>query len=177
MNRLTSYILVASGCLAACASPAPKSCEDAPDIASRFVCEGDFELDIGTGVETFEPLADGDTHWLYPGFQGAQHLVVSLRGQVATRDMPLERAQLTLSVLDPEDGAHLTDPMTVGAAFSKTEDGLEVIGFFYVFGTPDPILDRSILLTAELEPVGGDALGRGAREVNVAWAPQDTGMP
>ena len=49
MNRLTAYILVASGCLAACASPTPKSCEGASDIAIIFSKKSTATMDTSGG--------------------------------------------------------------------------------------------------------------------------------
>jgi hypothetical protein len=139
------------------------------------VCGRDFEVEIGTGEDMFEALDERDTSYLYRGSQGAQHLLVSLRAMLVSSELAIPRGHMDLALVDPSNGVPITEPVSVGVALDARDTHVDVLGYFYVIASPDQIIGRDVLLTAEISPVGIDQVGRGAARLRVAWAPQDTG--
>lgn len=72
--RALPWVMVLCG---ACSSTPPVSCDPAPVVV------------LGTGVETFEPLSDGQELPIILGIQGGFHVVAALRVRTASESLKL----------------------------------------------------------------------------------------
>lgn len=126
----------------------------------------DDGVEIGTGLESFQPLTDGGRLDLVRGSQGLQHLVVSLRAPIDVASMVVPRAQVALSLWEEDVAAAPT--YRAGLALHGTG---EVIGVLYVIEDPETVVDRVLRLEAELTPVGESSPRTGEVSVEVGWAP------
>jgi len=128
-----------------------------------------FAVELGTGRETFQALAGGDTLYLESGFQGAQHVLVSVR-------LP-ELAQgryLTEFLLARDDGLQLSEPSRTRVPYAdEGEGGAEVTGYRVVVGndTVEDAVDQSATLSVVVEDAEGGTASA-SHDVHVEWAPE-----
>lgn len=132
---------------------------------ATFLCAGDYLVDVGTGETAFEGMAAGTTWPLVRGPQGLQHLVVALRTG-APADVGT-RAFVLLGLVDPDTGDALQPELSLGVGLGPGGDAL---GVRLVVPEPLGILGRPVALTASLQVVGEDAVGRAWHPIEVAWA-------
>ena len=127
-----------------------------------------FDIDIGTGRNTFVALDDGETLYLESGFQGLQHVLVSVR-------TPLEpgRYFADFSLVRRDDEVLVSEPSRVRIPF-ESDDGASgvtasLFGYQLVVAEPDEAVGFSARLRVEIEGPAG--VGYDERDVVVQWAP------
>ena len=141
------------------------ACGEAPEVSDDAVPEREttFELILGTGKTTFEPLEDGGVLVLERGSQGLQHIYVSLRAPISEG---FHLIDLTLTF----DDHVYSSPTRVNAPFLSVpgEGVTELVGQYVVVPEPTGVLDVPATLRASVESsVGG--FGEVVREVRVSW--------
>ena len=144
------------------------ACGPAPSGEGEGEGEPAFPVEIGSGRERFVALNDGETAFLERGFQGAQHVLVSVR----LTGMPQDRYLVDFQLVR-DDGLLLSEPSRVRVPFVETAEGAEVTGYRLVVGNEslDDALGASATLSATVEADEGSA--RDAREVEVELAPEN----
>jgi hypothetical protein len=160
--RAKALLLVAACALGACAPPSSSE----PDAGAPL--PSDFPLELGTGRETFQPLADGDTVYLEAGFQGLQHVLASVRS-----DALAEGRYMTDFSLVHTDGTRLSEASRVRAPYADAGGEVSLTGYRVVVG--DDTVDAAVGAQAVLRVVVEDGEGGQAadeRRVQVEWAPE-----
>lgn len=113
------------------------------------------------------PLEAGEVVELHSGFQGGQHLFVSLRGQ----DVDEGPALITLRLEDPGSGAELTRKVELRQSFdSVPEGGLVLSDLLMMVDQPDGIVGRTVRLEAFVESEDDHAEAEAAQTITVQWA-------
>ncbi len=175
MSARLSRALLAASCacaLAACGNdgttPPP-----APDPDAGFVAPPDAGplvptpvLTLGTGERASAPVADGQVLPLVHGFQGLQHVWVSVRAS----DFDPDRAIIALSLDRVSDGRPATEASRVRLPFDVDPAGayVERIGVQFVVLEPSLVLGEPLVLTASIEnPLGAHATA--SAHVTVVW--------
>jgi hypothetical protein len=130
--------------------------------------EAPFVVELGSGRERFVPLADGDTAFLERGFQGAQHVLVSVRAE----DLPEDRYLVNFELVR-DDGLLLSEPSRVRVPFESNEAGAQITGYRLVVGNEK--LEDALGSTATLSATVEADLGSSGdeRQVEVELAPED----
>ena len=141
------------------------SCGDSTDetVESSSGRESTFDLTLGTGRDSFEPLEEGGVLILERGTQGLQHIYVSLRAPIAEG---LHLIDLSLTF----NNVRYSSPTRVNAPFLSVdgEDFTELVGQFVVVPEPSGVLDVPATLRAQVEPSGG-GFAEVVQEVTVSW--------
>lgn len=67
-------------------------------------CEltGPLEVSLGTGVDEFVPLAEGEEPTVHEGVQGGHHLCLGLRVEQPSLDYPQLNVVMDAELVDPE---------------------------------------------------------------------------
>jgi hypothetical protein len=129
----------------------------------------DFPIELGSGRETFQALDDGATLYLERGFQGAQHVLSSVR-----IEGPASGRYLTTLDLVRDDGTQLSEPSSVSLPYAELDDGsgAELLGYRLVVGNDaveDAIgRDAKVSVVVEVPDVGS---AYDERRVHLEWAP------
>ena len=123
-------------------------------------------LELGSSVDAFVPVAEGDTLGLQRGTQGLQHVWVSLR----IRDMDPARATIELSLSRESDGYTASEPFRVRLPFATDPgwDYAERIGMQLVVLEPEAVLGQDLILTARVTDSHEVSVERRTR-VHVVW--------
>lgn len=165
IRRARSLALVVVA-VSACAPPPDEPDADAGPAPTTI--ENAFEIELGTGRETFQPLDDGDTIYLEAGFQGAQHVLASVRVALP------EGRYLSDFTLVRADGTQLSEPSRVRVPYAESApEGAALLGYRVVVGNDE--VDNAVGEDATLQVVVEDADGGAAldeRDVHVEWAPE-----
>lgn len=128
-----------------------------------------FPLDFVVVDDTSapRPLAEGEVVELHSGFQGGQHLFVTLRGE----DVDEGPAQISLSLLDTETGDRLTRVVDTHHSFAAAADGsLLLENLLLTVDDPGSVVDRAVKLEAIVLSEDDWAEGRASRLINVQWS-------
>ena len=124
------------------------------------------ELTLGTGELAFAPVAEGQVLPLVHGFQGLQHVWVSVRA----RDFDPDRAIITLSLDRVGDGRPAADDLRVRLPFDVDPAGayVERVGLQLVVLEPNLALGEQLRLTAAIDnPLGAHATA--SAHITVVW--------
>jgi len=121
-------------------------------------------LELGTGVEAFEPITDGSTIGLTRGFQGLQHVWVSLR----VREMDTDRAITELTLTREQDDVVVSDSFRVRIPFEVHGGYAELLGIQLVTPDENAVLDEAVILSARVENRDGASAEADAR-FSVVW--------
>lgn len=168
----------AMGCgLGACGAPSPGEtdppaddrCGGAPSPAWAWAADADEALEVGTGEDTFVPLAAGGVLDLVPGPQGLQHVFVSVRAPLPV-DPTLPRGTVETALWAPCGEVSVQPIDRLGVALADRDGRAEAVGVRIVVDPVEPVIDQRVVLTAGLSLVGEGRRARGAVEVEVRWA-------
>lgn len=130
---------------------------------------GDFEVELGTGIEALIPLEAGDHMTLHRGCQGAQHIWVSLQ----VTEMEQEPISFELSLRDQEQV--LTRLYLEGEPWLYLNHGTyDQVGLSFVVFDPEEALGRPLVLGVEVKTADG-RVGYGWREVQIEWGADSCG--
>jgi hypothetical protein len=121
-------------------------------------------LELGTGEDRFVPVADGDVLPMERGFQGLQHVWVSVRAH----DFDPDRAIVALALTGEVDGTEVTDPQRLRLPFELGDGYAERVGMQLVVPEPDLALNRDLQLSVAVENRAGVAAAAEVR-VRVQW--------
>lgn len=124
------------------------------------------ELTLGTGELAFAPVSEGQVLPLVHGFQGLQHVWVSVRA----RDFDPDRAIVSMSLDRVSDGRPATEPLRVRLPFSVDPAGayVERVGIQFVVLDPALLLGEPLVLTAGIDnPLGAHATA--SAHITVVW--------
>lgn len=103
-------------------------------------------LEVGTGVEELEPLADEDALAVVRGCQGTHHVWVSLRATgYASRGLVVR-----LALERVEDGAAVSEPFVVRIALTAQGGELTTAGIPLPVPDPDAVVGRRARLVASV---------------------------
>lgn len=165
-SALALGVIVTATGLCACAGdgalPDAGSMADAgapPDAGSEPA-----SLDLGVGEMSFEPVADGDTVFLVHGFQGLQHVWVSLR----THDLDPDRATVELSLARERDGTQGSEDYRARLSLMDSGDYAERLGLQLVVLQPDIVVGQDSILRARVTD-RNDVSATAEARVSVAW--------
>lgn len=164
---LMRWLLATTGLLTACEGG---GCASSRDVVDTYLCEATDLLELGAGEASFEPVGEGDTLRLIPGFQGAQHVFVSARGELDVSSYVVQRAQIELELLDPTSGEALVPPLSFGMPYQVDGPVISVVGALLVVEDPAAVVDREVVLGVKLTPVGASEPAKGAVQGWVRWA-------
>ncbi|AKU92394.1 hypothetical protein [Vulgatibacter incomptus] len=159
--------------LAGCeTSDSSKSCDGAGGTGGTGGIDlGDLAFELGTGVSSFVPLADGDLLYLQRGFQGGQHVYVAIRASGVSDP---ECLRLKMALYRADDGRRVSVLFDMDLYYSPDPQGpppdgvYEWTGLLLAVPNPDDVLDVPLRLEAELQQEGGGR-PKEAREVTVEW--------
>lgn len=157
--------------LPACAGPGDGPDGDAgPVDPSSDAGPPPFDVELGTGRDIFRPLDNGDTLYLERGFQGLQHVLISVRAA----DLEEARYRVTFSLTRTRDDEVVSEPAVVRLPFEALRDGegVQIVGYQLVVRAPDEAVGEEAVVRIEMEG-DDDELSTDARTVDVDWAPDD----
>lgn len=114
-------------------------------LASLCSCvpvTGPAEITLGTGYDTFAPLADGDRVVINRGPQGGHHIWAAAR---ASRGLDPVQIQLVLHM--EKDGVEINDgPVWVTADLLPRGELNELVGFRAYVPVPEDIVQNELVL-------------------------------
>jgi DNA-binding beta-propeller fold protein YncE len=134
--------------------------EPEPNIPTPADC--DFELTIGTGASTFEPLPESLV--LERGTQGLQHIYVSL--ETSVDNLPAGLHPVTLALRTGSDETPKAR-MTLTVPWSSQASSRVVTGMVFVIEDPAPLLGVPLTLSATVTQA--EATGCAVAPVTVRW--------
>ncbi|RKH57125.1 hypothetical protein D7V93_18905 [Corallococcus llansteffanensis] len=124
-------------------------------------------MEVGTGG-AFTALQDGDTVELFSGFQGGQHVFVSLRAW----ELTTLSSRVELSLERTSDGDRVSVPYEVNLRFSPSlQPGEPALLEGLLLQVPDAskAVGREVRLNAAFESDSGEH-GADSRTVTLQWA-------
>jgi hypothetical protein len=148
--------------LSGCPQPEPT-----PEPIPEPTPNPSFSLELGQG-EQFTPISEGDPLLMLHGFQGIQHIPVSLR---AWNLSPLS-ATVDLSLVLEDSGERLSQPSHVRLSFSPgntPDDPAELDGLLLVIPDSPPV-GQTVRLTASVQSASGEVVND-SRTGPLQWAP------
>jgi len=121
-------------------------------------------VELGVGETSFEPVTDGDTVFLVHGFQGLQHVWVSLR----TRGLDPDRATIELPLVRERDGSQGSEDYRARLSLMGAGDFAEKLGLQLVVLQPDIVVGQDSVLRVQVTDRNEVSAAAEAR-VRVAW--------
>lgn len=175
MKKLLSLSIVALAVVASVATlppPPPPEWKEATD----------FEVRVGVGWDAFDPYDDGEPIPVEQGFQGGQHINVTLLAKDVEPDVD---AVVTLWLVRGSDEALLEgpeleirpfeEPESLG--FTGTPEGARVLaGMRLLVDDPDAAIGEEAELRVQVDP-GDGRIGRAWFRGTVEWGPSPWDEP
>ncbi len=162
-----ALVWLAAGCAGLPADGDGAGEDGGPMVLDDAGVPAPFEVEIGTGRETFKTLNDGDTLYLERGFQGLQHVLVSVRAP----ELEEARYLVDFSLTRTRDDEVVSEPSVVRLPFEASSGaGVQITGYQLVIRDPDEAVGEEAVVRMVLEN-DNDEHSADARTVNVAWAP------
>jgi len=170
---LISLLLCVAGCGAETPTEATQN-SNATELSSNgekgtgspTLSNASFDVNLGTGRNTYMPLVNGDTLHLELGHQGLQHVLVSIRL------MGLPKARYSVDfLLVRDDGVNVTEPVRVRLPFNSMSDGMgvQLLGYTLVIVEPALGVGHDAVLRVAVEGPEGE-IAVDERSVRVEWA-------
>jgi hypothetical protein len=107
---------------------------------------GMLHVEIGTGVELYEPLSDGAPVDVVLGPQGGFHIWTSVR----VDDPSVELARIDLNARFADDGRPAGNPSSITVSFAAVGTAREHAGMTCFVVSPEAVHARSVVLHADL---------------------------
>ena len=124
---------------------------------------GDFEVELRSGEHGESILQPNEVITLHRGCQGAQHAWIGLK----ITDINVEPSSLKLMLIDAEN--ELASLYLEGEYWSEVDpSGFELLGLTFVIYNPAELLDRELVIGAEVTLPSGET-GYGWSPVIVTW--------
>jgi hypothetical protein len=108
--------------------------------------EAALRIEIGTGVELYEPLAEGAPVEVVLGPQGGFHIWTSVR----IHDPALDLARIDLSARLTDDGSAVGNPSSITASLDAVDGTRERAGMTSFVTNPSSIRGRRVVLHVDV---------------------------
>lgn len=108
--------------------------------------DAELRLEVGTGVELYEPLSDGAPVDVVLGPQGGFHIWTSVR----VHDPSIDLARIDLSARFADDGRAAGSPSSVTASLVAVGGAREHAGMTNFVANPESVRGRPVVLHVDV---------------------------